>query len=374
MLNFTQLSVECLKFLYVEIELRKSTRGGVMATRSYTLYTPILALGTGVGTLTVTDTNDNFFEIPDSVPGGQSALVNGVPRTIESVAAALGPQLVVALVGGVTVNLNLTPVRIVVDGGLFPDTVYIIYPGLPEGASVISVSLPLLFPNPVALPVCLTIDTTVMSDRGRIRMGDLSPGDLIHTRDDGLQAVRWIGTQRLEFSGQPLLQKFRPIIFEPDSIEPGVPDRRLTVSPQHAILLRGPQVELLFGEDQVLVAAKHLVNGTTIRVDADCDSVTYCHLLFDMHAIISADGADVESLYLGDVAVRSVGADARAEIQALYPELRDLADSDMVRARVLLKEYEARVLVNAIWGSGRTLRPEERPIREGLPRRVSRVA
>lgn len=320
-----------------------------MATQSYTLYTPLLAIGDGVGTLTVTDTNDNFFEVPDSNPGGQTALINGAPATINSVAAALGAQIVVALVDGVVVNLNLTPVRIVVETGLF-DTTYIIYPGLPLGAEVISVSLPLLFPTPIGLPVCLTIDTTVLSDRGWVRTGDLARGDRVVTRDDGLQEIRWIGSQVLDFRDQPLLQKYRPIIFKPGSLGHGVPERSLTVSPQHAILLSGAHVELLFGAVEVLVAAKHLVNGSTIRIDDACETVTYCHLLFDMHAIISADGADVESLYLGNVAVRSVGSEARSEILALYPELRDLAFPDMERARMLLKEFEARVLVDRIWG------------------------
>lgn len=330
-----------------------------MATRSYTLYTPILAIGSGSGTLTVTDTNDDFFEVPDSNPGGQSALVNGTPVTISSVTAALGPQLVVALVDGVIVNLSLTPVRIVVESGLFDET-YIIYPGLPVGATVISVSLPLVFPTPVGLPVCLTIDTTVLTDRGWVRTGDLLPGNTVVTRDDGLQQIRWIGRQVMDFRGQPLLQKYRPIVFEPDSLGKGVPERRLTVSPQHAMLLCGAHVELLFGEAEVLVAAKHLVNGSTIRIDEACDSVTYCHLLFDMHAIISADGADVESLYLGKVAVRSIGSEAQSEILAIYPELREIVSDTMERARMLLKEYEARVLVDRMWG------PKQIPgLREG---------
>lgn len=334
-----------------------------MATSTYTLFTPILAIGSGSGILSVADTNDGFFEVPDSVAGGQTAQIDGLPVTIKSISAALGPQLVVALIDGISVNLSLTPIQIVVEDGLFDD-VYILYPGLPPGAHVISITLPLLFPDPVGLPVCLTIDTRVMTEHGLISAADLRPGDRMMTQDHGLQPIRWIGTQSLEFRDQPLTQKFRPIQFEPNALGEGMPATRLTVSPQHAMLLRSPHAMLLFGESEVLVAAKHLVNGTSIRVDHDCSEIIYCHILLDMHAIILAEGAEVESLYLGDGAMRSVGAEARAEIYAIFPDLRDHAAQKMQRARILLREYEARVLASRIWG-----RPK--PAKDAAVARVS---
>lgn len=320
-----------------------------MATQSYALFTPVLAIGSGVATLSLTDTNDGTFEVPDSIPGGQSALINGAPVIINSVEAAIGPQIILANVGGLTVELSLTPVRIVVEDGLFDD-VYIVYPGLPEGASVISVSLPLLFPNPVGLPVCLTVDTRVKTNNGWIRAGNLQPGDLVVTRGDGLQPVRWIGRQTLQFQGRPLLEKFRPIQFDAGSLGEAVPRFPLTVSPQHAILLRSPFATLLFGEPEVFVAAKHLVNGDTIRVDVACQEITYCHILLDMHAVILAEGAEVESLYLGQQTMLSIGAEANAEVMALFPELANCSSPGMERARMLLREYESRVLIDRMYG------------------------
>ncbi len=347
-----------------------------MATAIYTLYTPILAIGNGVGTLAVTDTNDNFFEVPDLVTGGQSATVNGNGVTINSVTAAVGPQVVVALVNGLTVNINLTPIRVVVNGIFpIPDTTYIVYPGLPPGAFVVSLSAPLVFGTGVGLPVCLTTNTLVLTDQGQARAGDIVPGDLVQTRDNGLQPVRWVGTQKIRFDGQPLNHKFRPIILEPDALEAGSPETRLTVSPQHAIVLRSPHAMLLFAESEVLVAAKHLVNGISIRIDADCIEITYCHILLDMHAIIIAEGADVESLYLGDVALRSVGSEAQSEIFAIFPELRDQPMRKMDRARLHLNEFEARVLVNAVWGRPLAGRALHEPLAmDRLPESDRRIA
>ncbi|WP_137112045.1 Hint domain-containing protein [Rhodobacter sp. SY28-1] len=320
-----------------------------MATQSYALFTPVIAIGSGVATLTLTDTNDGTFEVPDINPGGQSALINGSPVVINSVEAAIGPQIIIANVGGLVVELSITPVRIVVEDGLFDD-VYIVYPGLPPGAEVISVSVPLIFPNPVGLPVCLTVDTRVKTSKGWVKAGDLQLGDLVVTRGAGLQPVRWIGKQQLRFVDSPLLEKFRPIHFDAGSLGDGVPRWPLTVSPQHAILLRDRFASLLFGESEVLVAAKHFVNGTTVRVDAECDEITYCHILLDLHAIILAEGAEVESLYLGEQTLASIGSEARAEVLAIFPELANRSDTRMERARMLLREFEARVLIDRMFG------------------------
>ncbi len=324
-----------------------------MASRSYALFTPVLSAGSGSGTLTVTDSNDEFFEVPDVTAGGQSALVNGLPVTINSVAAALGPQVVVAIVDGASVDITVTPVRIIVESGTI-DTTYIIYPELPPDAEVISVSVPLAFPDPVGLPVCLTVDTTVMTDHGWRKAGSLRVGDLVMTLDDGLQPVRWLGCQPMAFHERPLLQRFRPVVIEPGALGPGMPERRLTVSPLHAILVRSPHAMLLFGESEVFVAARHLVNGSSIRVDKNCKEVIYCHILLDKHAILLAEGALVESLFLGDVAMRSVNSEARAEILAIFPQLRDHAGPRVARARLLLKEFEARVLTDRLWPQART--------------------
>jgi hypothetical protein len=314
-----------------------------MPTRNYALFTPLLAIGTGSGTLTLTDTNDDFFEIPDSTAGGQSALIDGSPVTINSVAAALGPQVVAVIIDGLTVNISLTPVRIIVETGII-DTTYIIYPELPPGAQIVSISLPLLFPNPVALPLCLAADTRVLSENGWRRAGDLEAGDRVMTLDDGLQPIRWIGRREIHFQNNALMQKFRPVVIEADAFGPGCPNRQLVVSPLHAILISSPYAELLFGDHEVFAAAKHLVDGARINVDLDCDKVSYCHFLLDHHSVLMADGALVESLFPGDLALNSVNPEARAEILAIYPDLQNASLPQNIRARHLLKKYEVQVL------------------------------
>lgn len=71
---------------------------------------------------------------------------------------------------------------------------------------------------------------------------------------------------------------FRPILLRTDALGRGQPDRDMHLSPQHRVVLNDDQVELLFGEPEVLVAAKDLVNDYFVMVDHIIPSVTYLHL------------------------------------------------------------------------------------------------
>jgi len=56
----------------------------------------------------------------------------------------------------------------------------------------------------------------------------------------------------------------------PVRLRPGVLtglERDLVVSPQHRVMFNGYRAELLFGEREVLVPARHLVDGVAARVE-----------------------------------------------------------------------------------------------------------
>ena len=115
------------------------------------------------------------------------------------------------------------------------------------------------------------------------------------------------------------------IIFDlEDAVTPAekLPARDLLVSPQHRILVRSHIAQRMFGSHEVLIAAKQLLAINGIEQVA-ADTVTYFHILFDAHEIVLSNGAETESLYTGAQALKAVGPAARAEILALFPELRD---------------------------------------------------
>ena len=123
-----------------------------------------------------------------------------------------------------------------------------------------------------------------------------------------------------------------------------MPERDLVVSPQHRVLVSGALPELLFGENEVLVAAIHLVGRPGItRVEAA--EVTYLHLMFDRHEIVLSDGLWSESFQPGDRTLAGMDHAQRAEIEALFPGMD--AVIDFAAARRSLKAHEVRVMFAA---------------------------
>lgn len=184
-------------------------------------------------------------------------------------------------------------------------------------------------------PICFTPGTRIICPEGERLVEELRVGDLVMTMDHGLQPIRWIGRQTRAAIG-----RLAPIRISEGTLGA---ERDLEVSPQHRILLTGPDAELLFGESEVLVAAKHLVDGDGITIRQGGE-VEYIHLLFDYHEIIWADGVQAESLFLGETGQASLDAESRAEIDTLFPELGALSPNRHKAARLVLKAHEA-----ALW-------------------------
>lgn len=158
------------------------------------------------------------------------------------------------------------------------------------------------------------------------------------TRDTGMQTLRWIGTATFSAIGA----------HAPIRLEAGALGNHDTteVSPYHRVLVTTPWAETLFGSSEVLIRAKHLVNGTTIKPRSDGRVVTYVHLLFDHHQIVCCDGMWSESYQPGAETLGSFDTETRAEIFDLMPELDE---ADYPSARPSLRGYEARLLAPLIY-------------------------
>jgi len=173
------------------------------------------------------------------------------------------------------------------------------------------------------LVICFVRGTLLMTDRGEVAVEDLCVGDLVLTRDHGLQPVRWIGSRQLWAHELETMPNLRPVRIRAGAMGPGVPASDLMVSPQHRVLVRSKIAQKMFGAMEVLVAAKQLVLLDGIDIADDVQEVEYFHILFDRHEVVISNGAETESLYTGPQALKSVGDEAVQEICALFPELAD---------------------------------------------------
>lgn len=156
---------------------------------------------------------------------------------------------------------------------------------------------------------------------GPVAIERLKLGDHVQTRDNGLHPFRWIGARRLV--GGLRTEKLRPIRIRRHALVINIPSQDLLVSPQHRVPLRSRIAQRMFGTDEVLVAAKQLCQLDGIDVETGMADVTYHHMLFDRHEVVISNGAETESLYTGPEALKSVGAEARREIFAIFPELAE---------------------------------------------------
>ncbi len=191
---------------------------------------------------------------------------------------------------------------------------------------------------------CFTPGTLIATPRGERRVEDLDVGDLVITRDNGMQEIRWVGSRDMspaELENHPHL---RPVMIRRGALGGGLPERDMMVSPQHRVLIVSEKAELLFEEREVLVSAKHLVGMDGVEW-ADVHLATYIHIMFDQHEVILSDGAWTESFQPGDMSLIGVGAEQRSEILELFPELETRVGVEtFIAARRTLKSHEAALL------------------------------
>ena len=140
----------------------------------------------------------------------------------------------------------------------------------------------------------------------------------------------------------------RPVLIRAGALGPETPDRDIRVSPNHRMLLRNELAEVMFGEREVLIAAKNLINLEGVECP-ETSGVTYVHVMFRRHEVILANGAWSESFQPGDYSLRSVGQAQRNEILTLFPELAAPSGLNGYQAaRLSLKPHEAELLISEI--------------------------
>ncbi|MBF9043124.1 hypothetical protein HKCCE4037_07290 [Rhodobacterales bacterium HKCCE4037] len=240
------------------------------------------------------------------------------------------------------------------EGGDDNDTLYlddlgavITYDTLnPENGSVtFSDGSTLTFSNIETVIPCFTPGSRVKVERGTYKVEDLRVGDLIETRDNGLQPIRWIGRKRIDQRDLARAPHLRPIRIRKGALGKGVPNRDMEVSPQHRMLIEGVQAELLFGADQVLVRAKHLVHLPGVEVVSDCERVTYIHLMCEAHEVICVDDAWTESFQPGDMVQHDEAMEIFGDLLQEFPELQTTEGrANYFSARLSLKAHEAALI------------------------------
>ncbi|SPF80459.1 Hint domain-containing protein [Pseudoprimorskyibacter insulae] len=203
----------------------------------------------------------------------------------------------------------------------------------------------------ITYTACFTKGSLIKTLRGEVPVDALQVGDRVLTRDSGFQPIRWIGNRA--FSGVDLTvnPNLRAVTITAGALGGGMPERDLTVSPQHRILIADEDTDLWFGEDEVLVTAKDLVGLPGVDWADEAAGVHYYHFMFDKHEIVSSDGAWTESFQPGDLSLSGLDGDQREELFTIFPDLAEAGcEAPFPPARYALKSHQAKVLLAARLG------------------------
>lgn len=180
-----------------------------------------------------------------------------------------------------------------------------------------------------------------LASGAQCRVEDLSVGDRILTRDDGVQTLRWIGSSTTRALGE----------FAPIRIAAGTLNNTcdLLVSPDHRLFIYQRTDALGAGRAELLVKARHLVNGSTVTV-AEGGFVDYFQLLFDSHQIIYAEGIAAESMLIDSRTRPVLPPDLSRHLGRHVPGHSDLPHAGLDVSEGLLNRLDAAELLKKASG------------------------
>lgn len=196
--------------------------------------------------------------------------------------------------------------------------------------------------------ICFAQGTHILTPDGPRTVETLREGDLVQTKDNGVQALRWTGGRRISGARLYAMPHLRPIRLKADALGMGQPDEDLIVSPQHRMVVRGAAARELFNADEVLVAAKDLVNDRSIVIERTLREVHYIHLLFDAHQVIIANGLETESFHPGFAGLREIAEDQRKRLLERFPHLSEQDEAYGPAARRSLSSAEAAIMLHNV--------------------------
>ena len=187
--------------------------------------------------------------------------------------------------------------------------------------------------NPSPIIICFARGTEIKTYEGVRAIETLRVDDLVHTIDAGYVPVKWLGQSDVSASEMQRWTNLMPVRVKPNAFGPGRPTKDVVLSPNHRVLVTGARAELHFGEDEVLVPIKALINGVTIQQEAACSGISYFHLLLDGHHIVDTCGLMSESLFLGDQSMLAMSERADQDLRSALtgPEWRRLITANAAR-------------------------------------------
>ncbi|MEM6372007.1 MAG: Hint domain-containing protein [Pseudomonadota bacterium] len=147
--------------------------------------------------------------------------------------------------------------------------------------------------SPIGPMPTLHLSTPIATPTGYQTAGRLQRGDMVLT-ETGVR-VPVLHTARLTV---PARGSFAPVRLRAPYF--GL-TRDIIVAPEQRLVLRGSEVEYNFGQEAVLVPARHVINGNAAIWAPPSALVTYVQVVLPGHEALLAAGCALESMYIGRI-------------------------------------------------------------------------
>lgn len=191
--------------------------------------------------------------------------------------------------------------------------------------------------------ICFAQSTRIRTAKGATPVDQLNIGDNILTKDNGAQPILWIGQNRISGARLQVLPEMRPIRINAHAFHADLPQQDLLVSPDHRMLVQGRVALDLFNSDEVLVAARDLINGRSIYPERRLKEVVYYHILLPQHDVIWANDVESESFQPGQMDFNQLADAQQADLYDIAPSLAADRHSWGADARRSLTRGEAAI-------------------------------
>lgn len=168
--------------------------------------------------------------------------------------------------------------------------------------------------------------TIIATEHGPVAVEDLEPGMRILTMNDTAEPLVWVGAMTLMPRSNDLPNGGSLTRIMSDSYGIGRPQSDLMAGPGARLLLRRPARFSVSGDERPLTPASKLADGMNAIEIAPPTPVTVYHLCLPKHAIISANGMDVDSFHPGAGFERNMGPNMLALFLSFFPHVKDARD------------------------------------------------
>lgn len=166
--------------------------------------------------------------------------------------------------------------------------------------------------------------TLVMTAQGEVAVEDLQPGDMVCTSSGEAAQLIWIGSS--SFVPAETGRRMPLVRIMPDSFGQSRPSSFLTVGPAARVLHTPHRLRGEAGGTRLLTPVREFVDGVNVIEVVPPTPVRLFHLCLTRHAVIQANGIEMETFHPGVNATRTVAHSLRDRFLGMFPRISHVTD------------------------------------------------